>query len=86
MYIVPDDTMRFPLLLGRASWMHFHSRSYQMLPPELDGRIFGKTTLSHICDDTSSSSAAYIEAVRLQMLINTSSMMSNACPSITTQT
>ena len=27
MYIVPNETMRCPLLLGRDSWMRFHSRS-----------------------------------------------------------
>ena len=28
-YIVPNRTMRCPLLLGRDSWMRFHSRSYK---------------------------------------------------------
>ena len=28
MYIVPNKTMRCPLLLGRDSWMRFHTRSY----------------------------------------------------------
>ena len=27
-YIVPNETMRCSLLLGRDSWMRFHSRSY----------------------------------------------------------
>ena len=59
MYIVPNETMRCPLLLGRDSWMHFHSRSYQTLSPQPDGRIFGELTLS-LCDDNLGSAAAYI--------------------------
>ena len=59
MCIVPNETMRCPLLLGRDSWMRFHSRSYQTLPPQPDGRIFGELTLSS-CDDNFSSAAAYI--------------------------
>ena len=59
MYIVPKETMRCPLLLGRDSWMRFHSRSYQTLSPQPDGRIFGELTLS-ICDDNLGSAAAYI--------------------------
>ena len=59
MYIVPNETMRCPLLLGRDSWMRFHSRSYQTLSPQPDGRIFGKLTLS-LCDDNLGSAAAYI--------------------------
>ena len=57
MYIVPNEAMRCPLLLGRDSWMRFHSRSYQTLPPQPDGRIFGELTLSS-CDDNFSSAAA----------------------------
>ena len=59
MYIVPNETMRCPLLLGRDSWIRFHSRSYQTLSPQPDGRIFGELTLS-LCDDNFSSAAAYI--------------------------
>ena len=59
MYIVPNETMRCPLLLGRDSWMRFHSRSYQTLSPQADGRIFGELTLS-LCDDNLGSAAAYI--------------------------
>ena len=58
MYIVPTETMRYPLLLGRDNWMRFHSRSYQTLPPQPDGRIFGELTLS-FCDDNLGSAAAY---------------------------
>ena len=58
MYIVPNATMRCTLLLGRDSWMRFHSRSYQTLPPQPDGRIFGELTLSPY-DDNFSSAAAY---------------------------
>ena len=59
MYIVHNKTMRSPLFLGRDSWMRFHSRFYQTLPPQPDGRIFGELTLSP-CDDNFSSAAAYI--------------------------
>ena len=59
MYIVPNETMRCPLLLGRDSWMRFHSRSYQTLLPQPDGRIFGELTLSLFADNLGSA-AAYI--------------------------
>ena len=59
MYIVPNETMRCPLLLDRDSWMRFHSRSYQTLSPQPDGRILGELTLS-LCDDNLGSAAAYI--------------------------
>ena len=59
MYIVPNETMRCPLLLGRDSWMRFPTRSYQTLPPQPDGRISGELTLSS-CDDNFGSAAAYI--------------------------
>ena len=59
MYIVPNETMRCPLLLGRDSWMRFHPRSYQMLSPQPDGRIFGELNLS-IGGDNLGSAAAYI--------------------------
>ena len=59
MYIVPNETMRCPLLLGRDSWMRFHSRSYQTLSPQPDGRIFGELTLS-IGDNNLGSAAVYI--------------------------
>ena len=59
MYSVHNETMRYPLLLGRDSWMRFHSRSYQTLSPQPDGRIFGELTLS-LCDDNLGSAAAYI--------------------------
>ena len=39
--------------------MRFHSRSYQTLSPQPDGRIFGELTLS-LCDDNLGSAAAYI--------------------------
>ena len=59
MYIVPNETMRCPLLLGRDSWMRFHSRSYQTPPPHPDGRTFGELSLSP-CGDNLGSAAAYI--------------------------
>ena len=58
-YFVPNETMRCPLLLGRDSWMRFHSCSYQTLWPQPDGRTFDELTLSH-CDDNLGSAAAYI--------------------------
>ena len=59
MYIIPNETMRCPLLLGRDRWMRFHSRSYQTLSLQPDGRIFGEPTLS-LCDNDPSNAAAYI--------------------------
>ena len=59
MYIVPNETMRCPLLLGRDSWMRFHSRSYQTLPPHPDCRTFGELSLSP-CGDNLGSATAYI--------------------------
>ena len=59
MYIVPNETMRCPFLLGRDSWMPFHSRSYRTLSPQPDGCIFGELTLS-LCDDNLRSAATYI--------------------------
>ena len=59
MYIVPNETMRCPLLLGKDNWMRFPSRSYQTLPPHTDGRTFRELTLSP-CEDNLGSAAAYI--------------------------
>ena len=59
MYIVPNETMRCPLLRGRDSWMRFPSRSYQTLPPHPDGRTFGELSLSP-CEDNLGSASAYI--------------------------
>ena len=61
-YIVPNKTMQCPLLLGRDSWMRFHTRSYQILAPTYDGRIFGERTLSHTFDNAHNSAAAYIHS------------------------
>ena len=61
-YIVPNKTMRCPLLLGRDSWMRFHSRSYRTLAPTPDGRVFGELTLSHTFDDAGTSATAYIRS------------------------
>ena len=82
MYIVPNETMRCPLLLGRDGWMLHHSRSYQTLSPQPDGRIFGELTLS-LCDDNLGSAAACICNVRPQTLLITSSMTAWVCPSPT---
>ena len=59
MCIVPNETMRCPLLLSRDSWMRFHSRSYQTLSPQPDRRVFGELTLS-TGDENLDSAAAYI--------------------------
>ena len=61
-YVVPNKTMRCPLLLGRDSWMRFHSRSYRTLAPAPDGRVFGELTLSHKFDDAYTSATAYIRS------------------------
>ena len=61
MYIVPNETMRCPLLLGRDGCMRFPSRSYQTLPPHPDGHTFGELTLSPF-DDSLGSAAAYIRS------------------------
>ena len=60
--IVPNKTMRCLLLLGRDSWMRFHSRSYQTLAPTSDGGVFGELTLSHTFDDAYNSATAYIRS------------------------
>ena len=59
-YIIPNNTMRCPLLLGRYSWVRFRLRSYQTLAPTFDIRLFGKLSLSHTFGDASNSAAAYI--------------------------
>ena len=51
MYLVPNQTMRCPILLGRDSWMRFHSRSYQTLSLTSLGRVLGELTISHVCDN-----------------------------------
>lgn len=56
-YIIPNETLRCPLLLDRESWMCFHSRYLQ---PQPDGRVFGEFILSHICGDARSIAAAYV--------------------------
>ena len=60
--IVPNETMRCPLLLGRDSWMRFHSRSYQTLTPTPDGRLFGELTLSHTFGDACNGAAVYVHS------------------------
>ena len=45
-YIASYGTIRYPFLLGRDSWMRFHSpSSYQTLVPTPDGNLFGELTL-----------------------------------------
>ena len=61
-FIVLNRTMRCPLLLGRDSWMRFHSRSYQTLAPTSYGRVFGELILSHTFDDAYNSATAYIRS------------------------
>ena len=60
MYLVADETMRCHILLGRDSWMRFHSRSYQTLPSTPDGRVLGELNLTHICDNNLDGASAYI--------------------------
>ena len=60
--IVPNKTMRCLLLLGRDSWMRFHSRSYQTLASTSDGCVFGELTLSQTFEDAYNSATAYIRS------------------------
>ena len=60
MHLVPDETMCCPILLGRDSWMRFHSRSYKTLTSTPDGRVLGELTLTHICDNNVGGASAYI--------------------------
>ena len=59
-YLVPDETMRCPILLRRDSWMRFYSRSYLTLPSTPDGRVLGNLTLAHICDNNLGGASPYI--------------------------
>ena len=61
-HIVPNKTMRGPLLLGQDSWIRFHSRSYEMLSPTPDGRLCGELILLHTFGDACNSAAAYISS------------------------
>ena len=54
--------MRCLLLLGRDSWMRFHTCSYQTLAPTHDGRIFGELTLSHTFDNAHNNAAGYVHS------------------------
>ena len=83
MYIVPNETMRCPLLLDRDSWMRFHSRSYQTLTPQQDGRVFGELTLSLFAMVTSAAPLPISLTMRSQTLLITSSTTAKACPSMT---
>ena len=65
MYIVPNKTMRCPLLLGRDNWMRFYTRSYQTLAPTHDGRIFGELTLLRTFCNAHNSAAAYIHSCEI---------------------
>ena len=83
LYIVPNETMRCPLLLGLDSWMRFYSRSYQTLSPQPDGRIFGELNISHSVMITSAAPLPLSATVRLQTLLITSSTTAKVCPSPT---
>ena len=61
MYIVPNKTMRCPLLLGETTGCAY-TRSYQTLAPIHDGRIFGELTLLHTFCNAHNSAAAYIHS------------------------
>ena len=69
-YIVSNRTMRCPLLLGRDSWMLFHSRSYETLALASDGRVFDELTLSHTFDDAYSSATAYIRSCKTTKVVH----------------
>ena len=64
MYLVPDGTIHCPVLLGRDSWMRFHSRSYQMSPSTPDGRILVGVIPSHICDNPGAASDVAYHLIR----------------------
>ena len=86
-YIVPNKTVRCPLLLGRDSWMRFHSRSYQTLASASDGRVFGELTLSHTFDDAYNSATAYIQScetrnVALQLIYDGPGMSLTSSPQL----
>ena len=59
MYIVPDATMRCPVLLGRDSWMRFTDRSYRALRQHPTTRALGELTLLHITNEHPSGATAY---------------------------
>ena len=59
MDVSSDETMRC-LILGRDSWMRFHSRSYQTLQSTPDRRVLGELTLAHICDNNVGVTSVYI--------------------------
>ena len=83
MYIIPNEAMRCPLLLGRDSWMRFPSRSYPTLPPHPDGRTFGELTLSPCEDKTSAAPLPTSATARLQTMLTISSMTALVRPSPT---
>ena len=60
MYLVTDETIRCPILLGIESWMRFHSRFYPTSPSASDGRVLDELTLTHICDNKPDGASAYI--------------------------
>jgi len=59
MYIVPDETMRCPVLLGRDSWIRFTDRSYCALRHHPTRHTLGEFTLSHLSNDHPSGATAY---------------------------
>ena len=87
MYLVPDETMRCPILLGRDSWMRFHSRSYQTLPSTPDGRVLGELNLAHICDNNVGGASAYQQLQRSRSILppnlRGNGMSLNTIPQIT---
>ena len=47
-HIVPANSMQYPILLGRDSFMRFNTRSYRTLAAKpLDDRVYGEYTFSH---------------------------------------
>ena len=57
MYIVPVETMRCPVLLGR--WMRYTDRSYRALRHHSTTRALGELTLSHLNNEDPSGATAY---------------------------
>ena len=81
-YIVPNKTMRCPLLLGQDSWVRFHSRSYQSLPPASDGRVFGELPCHSLLTTLVTALPRTSGAARQRTLYITWYTTARACPSL----
>ena len=74
--------MRCRILLGRDSWMRFHSRSYQTLPTP-DGRVLGEFILVHICNNSGGGTSAYILEVAYHLIYEGTDMSLDTTPRLT---